>query len=58
LSKFDFEPEITSKILKSKMRIREVPISYKGRSFSEGKKITWRDGVIAMWTLIKFRFIN
>ena len=54
--RFDFEPEITAKILKSGMRIKEVPITYKGRSFSEGKKITWKDGLIGFWTLIKYRF--
>lgn len=57
-NRFNFEPEITAKILKSKMKIVEVPISYNGRSFSEGKKITWRDGLSALWTLIKFRFVN
>lgn len=56
--KFEFEPEITAKILKSGLRIKEVPINYKGRSFSEGKKITWRDGFKAAWALIKFRFTN
>lgn len=56
--RFDFEPEITSKILKSGMKIVEVPISYKGRSWKEGKKITWRDGVHAVKTLIKFRFFD
>ncbi len=56
--RFNFEPEITAKILKSKLRVIEVPISYKGRSHSEGKKITWRDGVSALYTLIKFRFVN
>jgi len=55
---FEFEPEITAKILKSGLRIKEVPINYKGRSFSEGKKITWRDGIKAVWSLIKFRFTN
>ena len=57
-SRFNFEPEITAKILKSKMRIKEVPINYKGRSFSEGKKITWRDGVSALYTLVKYRFVD
>lgn len=57
-SRFNFEPEITAKILKSGMRIVEVPIEYKGRSHNEGKKITWKDGISAVWTLIKFRFIN
>lgn len=54
--RFDFEPEITAKMLKAGMRIKEVPISYKGRDFSEGKKITWKDGLAAMWTLLKYRF--
>lgn len=56
--RFNFEPEITAKILKRKLKIVEVPISYKGRSHSEGKKITWRDGISAVLTLIRFRFFN
>lgn len=54
--RFDFEPEFTAKVLKSGYQIYEVPISYFGRKFSEGKKLTWRDGVTALWTLIKYRF--
>jgi len=54
--RFDIEPEITAKILKRGVRIYEVPISYMGREFDEGKKITWRDGFAALWTLVKFRF--
>jgi glycosyltransferase involved in cell wall biosynthesis len=54
--RFDIEPEITAKILKRRVRIYEVPISYMGREFDEGKKITWRDGFAALWTLVKFRF--
>jgi glycosyltransferase involved in cell wall biosynthesis len=54
--RFDFEPEITAKILKRGVRIYEVPISYAGREFEEGKKITWRDGFAALWTLVKYRF--
>jgi len=54
--RFDFEPEITAKVLKRGHRIYEVPISYNGREWYEGKKITWRDGVIAMWTLFRYRF--
>jgi glycosyltransferase involved in cell wall biosynthesis len=54
--RFDFEPEITAKILKRGIRIYEVPISYTGREFEEGKKITWRDGFAALWTLVKYRF--
>ncbi len=56
--RFDFEPEITAKILKQGVKIYEIPISYAGREFSEGKKISWRDGFVAFWTLIKYRFIN
>jgi len=54
--RFDIEPEITAKILKRGIRIYEVPISYSGREFDEGKKITWRDGFSALWTLVKYRF--
>jgi len=57
-SRFEFEPEITAKILRRKIRIYEVPISYTGREFDEGKKITWRDGFIALWTLVKYRFTD
>lgn len=57
-NRFNFEPEITARILKAKLKIVEVPISYKGRSFSEGKKITWKDGISALLTLIKFRFFG
>ena len=56
--RFDFEPEITSKILRKGIQIYEVPISYFGRKFSEGKKLTWRDGLIAVWTLFKYRFVQ
>ena len=56
--RFDFEPEVTAKVLKRGHRIFEVPISYAGREFSEGKKISWRDGFIALWTLIKYRFVD
>jgi glycosyltransferase involved in cell wall biosynthesis len=55
-NRFDIEPEITAKVLKRGIRIYEVPISYSGREFDEGKKITWRDGVSALWTLVKYRF--
>jgi glycosyltransferase involved in cell wall biosynthesis len=55
---FDFEPEITAKILKKRIRIFEVPISYAGREMEEGKKITWRDGVPALFALIKYRFVD
>ncbi len=55
-NRFDFEPEITAKILKKKAKLVEVPISYNGRGHQEGKKINWKDGVHAILTLIKFRF--
>jgi glycosyltransferase involved in cell wall biosynthesis len=54
--RFDFEPEITAKILRRGFRIYEVPISYAGREATEGKKITWRDGFGALKALIKYRF--
>lgn len=57
-SRFDFEPEFTAQVLKAGYQIYEVPISYYGRKFEEGKKLTWRDGIIALWTLIKYRFIS
>jgi len=56
--KFDFEPEITAKILKKGHKINEVSIKYKCRRFDEGKKITWIDGVKALYYLIKYRFTN
>src|SRR5207302_1434691 len=54
--RFELEPEITAKVLRRGHRIYEVPISYAGREFHEGKKITWRDGVSALWTLVRYRF--
>lgn len=54
--RFDFEPEITAKILKSGLKIKEVPISYSSRSKKEGKKLTWKDGLSAVRTLFKCRF--
>lgn len=53
--RFEFEPEVTAKILKRGIRIWEVPISYAGREYQEGKKISWRDGLPALWTLVKER---
>jgi len=55
-NRFDFEPEITAKVLRRGYRIYEVPISYAGREVDEGKKITWRDGFGAVRALVKFRF--
>ncbi len=56
--RFDFEPEITAKVLRQGVRIYEVPISYAGREFHEGKKITWRDGFSALFALVKYRFVR
>jgi len=53
---FGIEPELTAKIFKRGYRVYEVPISYDGRSYEEGKKIGWRDGFVALWVLLKFRF--
>ena len=55
-NRFDFEPEITAKVLRRGFRIYEVPISYAGREPDEGKKITWRDGFGALQALVRFRF--
>lgn len=54
-NKFDFEAEVTAKILKRKIPILEVPISVKPRTYKEGKKIGWRDGISAIWTLLRYR---
>ncbi|MBV9885603.1 MAG: glycosyltransferase family 2 protein [Acidobacteria bacterium] len=54
--RFGFEPEITAKIAKKDWRVYEVPISYAGRTYEEGKKITWKDGVQALWCIIKYKF--
>ena len=56
--RFEIEPELTAKILKRGYTIFEVPISYNGRAFHEGKKITWRDGFTALRTLVKYRFVD
>ncbi|HEY6508790.1 MAG TPA: glycosyltransferase family 2 protein [Vicinamibacterales bacterium] len=53
---FGIEPELTAKIFKRQLRVYEVPISYDGRGYDEGKKIGWRDGVVAVWVLLKYRF--
>ena len=55
-SDFRIEPELTAKICRGNYRIFEVPISYYGRSYEEGKKITWRDGLPALWALVRYRF--
>ncbi len=57
-NRFGFEPEITAKVAKLRCCIYELPISYYGRDYLEGKKITWRDGFVALWCIIKFRFVD
>ncbi len=57
-NRFDFEPEITAKMLKNGYKIHEVPISFAGRKFEQGKKITWIDGVKEAYYLIKYRFVD
>ena len=56
--RFGIEPEITAKLFKRGARVYEVPITYEGRDYSEGKKISWKDGFPALWTLVKYRFTD
>ncbi len=55
-NRFGIEPELTAKIFKRGYRVYEVPITYDGRGYDEGKKIGWRDGVVALWVLLRYRF--
>jgi hypothetical protein len=57
-NRFGFEPEFTMKVAKRKYRIYEVPISYSGRTYDEGKKINWKDGVAAIYTILRYRFFD
>ena len=57
-NRFGVEPEMTAKLARMKARIYETPISYSGRDYAEGKKITWRDGVSALWHIFRFRFFD
>ena len=57
-NRFGFEPEFTSKVARHAFRIYEVPISYSGRDYEEGKKINWKDGVAALWFIFRFRFFS
>jgi len=57
-NRFDLEPELTAKIFKRNLKVVEVPITYFGRSYDEGKKITWKDFFPAVWALIKYRFVD
>jgi len=55
---FDIEPEITAKMLKRKQRLFEVPISFNPRGYAEGKKIRFKDAFVAVWALVKYRFVD
>jgi glycosyltransferase involved in cell wall biosynthesis len=57
-NRFGIEPEITAKLFKLGCRVYEVPITYEGRGYEEGKKISWKDGVEALWVLLKYRFVD
>jgi glycosyltransferase involved in cell wall biosynthesis len=57
-NRFGFEPEFTAKVARARCRIYEVPISYSGRDYSEGKKIGWKDGVAAIYFILKYRFVD
>jgi glycosyltransferase involved in cell wall biosynthesis len=57
-NRFGFEPEFTAKVAKTRCRIYEVPISYSGRDYSEGKKIGWKDGLAALFVILKYRFMD
>ncbi len=55
--RFGIEPEIVARLARGRRRLYEVPISYSGRTYEEGKKITWRDGVAALWWMFRYRFL-
>jgi len=55
--RFGFEVEVTAKVARGKWRVYEMPVSYYGRGYTEGKKITWRDGLWALWCIFKYRFV-
>ncbi len=56
--RFTVEPELTAKIARKNLRIFEVPIDYSGRDYGEGKKITWKDGIAALWAIVRYRFFD
>jgi hypothetical protein len=57
-NRFGVEPELTAKLARMKARVYETPISYSGRDYAQGKKITWRDGICALWHIFRFRFFG
>ena len=56
-NRFGFEPEITAKIARRDVRVYEVPISYAGRTYAEGKKINWQDGFVALWAILRYNLL-
>jgi hypothetical protein len=56
--RFGFEPEFTAKVAKKRYRLYEVPVSYSGRTYGQGKKINWKDGLAALWWIMKYRFMD
>ena len=57
-NRFTIEPELTAKVARGRWRVFEVGISYAGRDYAEGKKITWKDGLAALWAIVRFRFVD
>jgi glycosyltransferase involved in cell wall biosynthesis len=57
-NRFGFEPEVTAKVARARLRIFETPISYYGRTYSEGKKITWKDGLTAVWYILRYHYAD
>ncbi len=57
-NRFDIEPEVTAKVVRQKIKIHEIPITYEAREFDEGKKISWKDGFSAIWAIVKYRIFN
>ena len=57
-NRFGFEPEFTAKVAKAKLKIYELPISYYGRTYDDGKKITWRDGLAAIYHILRFNLFK
>src|SRR5438270_774325 len=56
--RFGFEPECTAKVARGNWRVYEVPISYSGRTYAEGKKITWRDGLTTLWCILRYNLFD
>jgi hypothetical protein len=56
--RFGFEPEVTAKVAKGRWRIYEVPISYSGRTYADGKKITWKDGLRTLWCILRYNIFG